>query len=172
MIHSSHDGPTSHLNLTDSLMALTVLLRWKYRQRILSCGDLALGQNLVLEWSGTSAVESMGNSCRKRNGCLRIATKMHFNQPLTCFYPYRVDGRAFFDCTLWPCVKQKRPQKAMPTKKLYLNSLYCCHYGLKNIKLSHKTKSFVRRKSFWSLFHVGADGWVSFGGDLYKASVA
>lgn len=121
MIHSPRDGPASHLNLTDLLTALTVLLRWKYQQRTLSHGGLALGQNLISEWSGTSAVESMGNSCRKRNGCLRIATKLHFNQPLTCFCPYRVDGRTFFDCTLDLVFKKKQKTK---TKQNFIWILY------------------------------------------------
>lgn len=38
-------------------------------------------QNLVPELSGTSAVESMSNSCRKINCCLKFNVKLHFKQP-------------------------------------------------------------------------------------------
>lgn len=143
MIHSSHDDLTSHLNLTDLPLALGVLLQWKYQWRTLSHGDLALEQNLVSEWSGTSAVKSISNSCRKRDECLKFAIKLHFKQP--CVLP------RWWQSFLWLypltlCLKRQN---------LYHDFFILLSSWLKNIKLSHKTKNFVRKKNLLKiLFHI------------------
>lgn len=140
MIHSSHDDLTSHLNLTDLPLALTVLLQWKYQRRTLSHGDLALEQNLVSQWSGTSAVESISNSCRKRNGCLKFAIKLHFKQPCVLLRWWQ-SFLWLYSLTL--CLKRQN---------LYQEFFILLSLWLKNIKLSHKT--FVRKEFFLSLFHL------------------
>lgn len=74
--------PQSHLNHTD--LQLSDLYCPGNSSRALGHRDLALGQNLISEGIGTSAVEHMGNNCTyagKGNRGVGIAMKLHFNQP-------------------------------------------------------------------------------------------
>lgn len=76
MIHSSHDGPTSHLNLTDLNMVLYSLTVVK----ILAVGSQPRRSGTEAEpgfWVGcTSAAEHMGNNCTHAGKAMEVLESM------------------------------------------------------------------------------------------------